>query len=103
MGKGKLAAQVAHAAVAAARDAERNCPEWFRGWWIEGQAKIIVKASGESELLRLRRLAEEFKLPNALIADRGLTQLPPNTITCLGIGPSPSNLVDKVTGNLKLL
>jgi PTH2 family peptidyl-tRNA hydrolase len=103
MGKGKLAAQVAHAAVAASRDTERKKPEWFRGWWTEGQAKIVVKVSGESELQGLRRAAEELGITTAIVVDRGLTQIAPNTTTCLGIGPAPSDLVDRVTGDLKLL
>jgi PTH2 family peptidyl-tRNA hydrolase len=103
MGKGKLAAQVAHAAVAASRDTERKKPEWFKAWWAEGQAKIVVKVSGESELNHLRRKAEELGLPTALVVDRGLTQIAPNTATCLGIGPGPAEIVDQVTGDLKLL
>jgi PTH2 family peptidyl-tRNA hydrolase len=103
MGKGKLAAQVAHAAVEASRDTERKKPSWFRAWWEEGQAKIVVKAGSESELHDLRRKAEELGIPTALIVDRGLTQIAPNTATCLGIGPGPAELVDRVTGNLKLL
>ncbi|HVP23301.1 MAG TPA: peptidyl-tRNA hydrolase Pth2 [Conexivisphaerales archaeon] len=103
MGKGKLAAQVAHAAVSASRDAERKKSEWFKAWWAEGQAKIVVKGGGETELDDLRRQAEELGLPTAMVMDRGLTQLAPNTVTCLGIGPGPSELIDRVTGKLKLL
>ena len=103
MGKGKLAAQVAHAAVSAARDTERKKPEWFKAWWAEGQAKIVVKVIGESQLEDLRRQAEELGLPTALVVDRGLTQIAPNTATCLGIGPGPSDRIDRVTGTLKLL
>ncbi len=103
MGKGKLAAQVAHAAVAAARDTEKKKPEWFKAWWAEGQAKIVVKVRDESELEDLRRQAEVLGLPTSMIVDRGLTQLAPNTATCLGIGPGPSDRIDRVTGTLKLL
>jgi len=37
------------------------------------------------------------------VQDSGLTQIPPGTTTCIGIGPAPSDLIDKVTNNLKLL
>ena len=103
MGKGKLAAQVAHASVGAARDTERKKPAWFKAWWAEGQAKIVVKATSERELEELRRQAEELGLPTDLVVDRGLTQIAPNTATCLGIGPGPSALIDRVTGRMKLL
>lgn len=103
MTKGKIAAQVGHAAVSAAEEARRHRPDWWSAWLNEGQCKIVVKAQSEQELLEIERKAKELKLPTALISDRGLTQLPPNTITCLGIGPAPSNEVDKITGKLNLL
>ena len=102
MSKGKVAAQAGHAAVSSAEEARRHHPEWWRTWIEEGQCKVAVKAGNEDELLKLKEKAEEMKLPHALIADRGLTELPPNTMTCLGIGPAPSRQVDKITGNLKL-
>jgi peptidyl-tRNA hydrolase, PTH2 family len=42
-------------------------------------------------------------LPVVQVQDSGLTQIPSGTITCVGIGPAPSELVDKVTLGLKLL
>jgi len=103
MGKGKLAAQVAHAAVTSALEAKSRNPEWFKEWWNEGQAKIVVKVSNEEELRILLKQAEELKIPSSLVVDRGLTQLEPGTVTCLGLGPAPATLMDKITGHLKLL
>jgi PTH2 family peptidyl-tRNA hydrolase len=103
MSKGKVAAQAGHAAVSAAEYARRNRPEWWSPWMDEGQRKIAVKAKSEQELLELERKARKAGLPAALIVDRGLTQLPPETMTCLGIGPAPADKVDTITGKLSLL
>jgi PTH2 family peptidyl-tRNA hydrolase len=103
MSRGKIAAQAGHAAVSAAEEARKKCNEWWKAWIAEGQCKIAVRAESEEELLELERKAEKSKLPTALIVDRGLTELPPDTVTCLGIGPAPSVQVDAITGKLPLL
>ena len=103
MSRGKIAAQAGHAAVSAAEEARKKRREWWSGWFDEGQCKIAVRVASEEELLELERKARELRLPYALITDRGLTELPPGTKTCLGIGPAPSNQVDEVTGSLSLL
>jgi len=103
MGKGKLAAQVAHASLASAEVARKKKEAWYDSWKESGQAKVVVKVGSEDELSDLHRRALAAGLPTSLIQDRGLTQLDPGTTTCLGIGPAPADLVDKITGNLKLL
>jgi PTH2 family peptidyl-tRNA hydrolase len=103
MGKGKIAAQASHAAVSAAEEARKHRAEWWEAWLNEGQRKVVVKVKDEVELLQLKLHAERMRLPHALIYDRGLTQLPPDTLTCLGIGPAPSDRIDKITGKLRLL
>jgi PTH2 family peptidyl-tRNA hydrolase len=55
------------------------------------------------ELLQIRSKAERFMIPSVIVQDRGLTQIPSGTITCIGIGPAPSDIIDKVTSELKLL
>ena len=103
MGKGKLASQVAHAAVGASNLVRELKREWYEEWMEEGQRKVVVKVEGLEELLEVKEKADEAGIPNLLIEDAGLTQLPPKTITCLGIGPAPEELIDEVTGGLKLL
>jgi len=103
MGKGKLAAQAAHASLSAAEEAMSRSERWYSEWKEEGQAKIVLKVGSEAELKELLRKARAMRLPAALIQDRGLTQLEPGTTTCLALGPAPDDLLDRLTGNLKLL
>ena len=103
MGKGKLAAQVAHAALAAAEESSGMRGSWYSEWKQQGQAKVVVKGTGEDELQELFKKARALGLPSSLIQDAGRTQLDPGTVTCLGIGPAPAELIDRVTGKLKLL
>jgi PTH2 family peptidyl-tRNA hydrolase len=103
LSKGKVAAQAGHAAVSAAEEARKRRREWWSEWIEEGQRKIAVKVKSEKELLQLEQQAKELGLSCALIVDRGLTEVPPGTITCLGIGPAPAEKVDKITGMLSLL
>ncbi|MDI6846628.1 MAG: peptidyl-tRNA hydrolase Pth2 [Candidatus Bathyarchaeia archaeon] len=103
MSAGKIAAQAGHAAVSAAEEARKRCKEWWKAWIKEGQCKIAVKVESEKELIDLEKQARELVLPCALIIDRGLTEIPPGTITCLGIGPAPAEKIDKITGMLPLL
>lgn len=100
---GKLAVQVAHASVACALEAKTRRSRWFKPWWDEGQRKVVVKVPGYDELLGLRDAARRWGLVTELITDAGLTEVPPGTTTCLGVGPGPEGLVDEVTGHLKLV
>jgi PTH2 family peptidyl-tRNA hydrolase len=103
LSKGKTAAQAGHAAVSAAEEARKHRKEWFKNWFKEGQRKIAVKVKNEKELLELEAKAREMGLPYALVIDRGLTEVPPGTVTCLGIGPAPAEKLDKITRCLPLL
>lgn len=107
MSKGKLAAQVAHAAVTTvieileSRDSEWQA--WLKCWLEQGQKKVVLKVENLNELLKLAEEARKLHLPVAIIKDAGRTELEPGTITCAAIGPGPAPLIDRVTGRLKLL
>jgi PTH2 family peptidyl-tRNA hydrolase len=100
---GKMAAQVAHAAVNCALIAKKRSPMYFDAWYNEGQKKAVVKVNSLLELHEIKAAAEAAGLVTSLIVDAGMTELPPNTTTCLGVGPAPDNLIDKVTGHLGLM
>jgi len=100
---GKLSVQVAHAAVNCALASKKNQSKWFGAWHREGQKKVVVRGFDLEHLYDLKSQAEALKITVSLVMDAGLTEVPPGTVTCLGIGPGPETIVDKVTSNLKLL
>jgi peptidyl-tRNA hydrolase len=98
--RGKLAAQVAHAALGAFLAAK---PDAQRAWLREGMPKIVLKAASDADLQQLEQRARAAGLPADLIHDAGHTVVAAGTITCLGLGPAPDEKIDAVTGDLKLV
>ena len=103
MGKGKIAAQCSHAAVAAYKKAKKKCPSILKKWENEGSRKIAVKVKEEEDLMVLMAQAHSVDLVTALIRDAGRTQIEAGSKTVIAVGPGPEDLVDKVTGHLSLL
>jgi peptidyl-tRNA hydrolase, PTH2 family len=64
MGKGKIAAQCAHAAVECYRHAAEQKNPFLNTWLHQGQRKIVLKEHSESALLELRRIALERNINN---------------------------------------
>ena len=100
---GKLAAQVAHAAVTCALETKKKRPKWFNKWQEEGGKKAVVKVDNEDDFLPLKEKAEKLDIFAFIVTDAGHTEIPAGTKTVLGIGPAPDNLIDQVTGDLPLL
>ena len=97
---GKLAAQVAHAAVGAFLAASAKAQN---RWLGEGMPKIVVRVADEQALLHLFALAQQARLPTMLVEDAGKTVLQAGTRTCVGIGPASDEEIDQITGTLPLL
>lgn len=100
MSRGKTCAQAAHAAVIAY---ERADAATKKKWLQEGQKKVVLKVSSERALLEIKTLAEYAGFSTGLVQDAGLTEIPPGTITALGIGPAKSEDLDRITSDLSLL
>jgi PTH2 family peptidyl-tRNA hydrolase len=100
MRKGKLAAQVAHAALTAAENASKG---QIKIWKQTGQTKIVVGIEGSESLMELYKDANTDGLPVSLIRDEGRTELEPETRTAVAIGPAEASRVDQYTGDLDLL
>jgi len=98
--RGKLAAQVAHASVAALLGAPHDA---LRVWLETGMPKVVLRGDDAAHLTELERQANDAGLPTALIRDAGHTVVAAGTLTCLGIGPAPDTAIDAVTGALRLV
>ena len=96
----KMAAQVAHASIAAflvADDANRQK-------WLEvGMPKIVLDGGNEAQLDLLLRRAREAGIAAYLVKDAGRTVVAQGTVTCLGIGPAPIAEINALTGALALM
>ena len=103
MSTGKLIAQASHAAVAASELGKKeNHRAWTR-WRDEGGKKVALEAESLEELEALIEKADEMDVVKVIIQDAGLTEVPPGTVTALGLGPDRSDVMDKVTGSLPLI
>ncbi|SRR5258706_11683812 len=98
--KGKLAAQVAHAAIGAFVAASEQSQV---AWLQVGMPKIVVYAADADALVQLEILARQHEIPACLVHDAGRTVIPVGTITCLGLGPATADALDPLTGRLPLV
>ncbi len=99
MRKGKMVAQGSHASLMAYLKASK---EVQKEWLNNGQTKICVSVDSEEELLNIFKAADT-NFPVSLVRDAGHTEVEPGTLTAVGIGPAPVDLIDQITGKLKLL
>jgi PTH2 family peptidyl-tRNA hydrolase len=101
MGKGKIAAQAAHAAVAAVL--ANLGTEGAAAWLDDGQPKVVLRVPDGDALLSVCADAEAAGLPTQRVEDAGRTQVSAGTLTCCAIGPALGSEIDNVTGRLPLL
>ena len=107
MRKGKIAAQVAHAAMrvffqrGAAIGTQLQVPLTpAMSLWVQGRfTKVVLSVASEADLLTIHQTAQERGVPTALITDSGRTEfggVP--TRTTVAVGPAPAVLIDPITG-----
>jgi len=97
---GKLAAQVAHASLAAFLEATDPVRQ---RWGSDGMTKVVLTVPTALDLQALQARASSAGIPTGLVRDAGKTVLSPGTITCLGLGPHDADELDAITGSLPLL
>lgn len=100
MGKGKIAAQCCHGSLGAYK---KTNPEKILKWENEAYAKVVCKVNSLEELLELKKQAIINKVSYYIVVDAGRTQVPTSTTTVLALGPDEDEILDKITGDLKLL
>ena len=107
MGAGKIAAQVAHAAIGLYDDIMNGDDEYhieaLNYWNTFGAKKIVLKCDNYETMKQVAIQAKQSQLPFILISDAGHTQIPAGSVTVLGIGPDSSEKINKLTGNFKLM
>ncbi|ORY95912.1 peptidyl-tRNA hydrolase PTH2-domain-containing protein [Syncephalastrum racemosum] len=103
MTKGKVAAQCGHATLACYKAARKANQGILRAWESSGQPKIALKCDSEDKMLEMQAIARSLGLIAHSICDAGRTQIAAGSRTVLGIGPGPVELINQVTGHLKLL
>ncbi|MDD4250620.1 MAG: aminoacyl-tRNA hydrolase [Candidatus ainarchaeum sp.] len=99
MGKGKLVAQGAHAAVQVLEKVDEKI---ILEWKQQGMKKIVLKINTTEELLELFQQIKK-ELPCTLITDAGKTQIASGSKTCFASGPIEESKGNKYFGKLKLL
>ena len=102
MKPGKIAAQCGHAAVGAYAMCKKRNPQLLRNWMSCGGTKIALKINSEEEMFSLQSSAKKANINTYIVRDAGQTQVEPGSRTVIAIGPEKKNVLEPITGNLKL-
>ena len=103
LSKGKLAAQVGHAVMECTLRAKKESPRTLDRYRREGARKIVCKVPDEDSLRKTLNYAKKAGLISYLVKDAGHTEIPPGTVTVVGIGPGPRSDIDKLTKHFSLV
>lgn len=101
MSCGKIAGQVAHASLRA----YWATPKETRDDWTYNynEVKVVLKVQSKEELEKLIEVCEDGGVSYSWVFDAGKTQIEPNTLTAVGIGPDNDEVINSIIGDLKLL
>lgn len=103
MPPGRIAAQVGHASVKAYRLCRVASPLIAESWMDEGGFKIVLKVKNAVLLNALGLKALKAELPVTFVHDFDVKRKEAISVTCMAIGPAPTEAVDALTGKLRLL
>ncbi len=97
--RGKQISQACHASLNSYRDSEGP----VRDDWEQNGARKIVLEAPEDDLKARFQKAKDEDLPAALVKDAGMTEVSSGTVTAAGIGPGKEEMIDSITGDLRLV
>ena len=103
MGTGKIAAQCAHAALGMFRDLQAKNSAQLKQWLDTGQMKVVCRVDTEDAMMLIADNARKMGIPVHIVHDAGHTQVESGSKTVAALGPSAADLLNRVTGHLKLL
>ena len=105
MSPGKIASQVAHACLQLATNLDSNPDRkaQVKKWQEVSNEKIVVlECTSLEEIASIQDKASELGVTTAKIADAGKTEISAGSVTCIAVGPNDEEIIDKITGHLKL-
>ncbi|KAK9841988.1 hypothetical protein WJX81_002872 [Elliptochloris bilobata] len=103
MGKGKIAAQCCHATLGQFKKLWRRKDPNLKKWELSGQTKVCLRVDDEDGFMQLHQAARSAGIPAHIVVDAGRTQIAPDSKTVMALGPADADLIDSVSGHLKLL
>lgn len=103
LSKGKLAAQVGHAVMECVLKADKTTPKILDQYRRNGGRKVVLFAKDENEIKRLYGAIAADGITCHLVKDAGHTEIPPGTVTVLGVGPANRSHIDRFTSMLQLV
>lgn len=106
MRKGKMVAQGAHASMAVLTQFTNPLayPSPLKMWLAGSFTKICVGVPSLEALVEVYEKAKGRGVLCSIINDNGATEFGGvRTTTCAAIGPDYDNIIDDITGDLKLL
>ena len=102
MSAGKASAQTGHAIHALCRESVPSAAlrEWEDG--ESGSAIVCLAVKDLAELQSLRAKAESVGIPSFEVRDGGRTEVQPDTLTVLALGPATHDQLSPITGRRRL-
>ncbi|CAF3097931.1 unnamed protein product [Rotaria socialis] len=103
MSSGKMASQVAHAAIDLYQKLIEKRSKALFHWQEYGETKIVVRGKSTDELLDILSGAKKnSSITTSVVEDAGRTEIESGSITCVGLFGTNEQL-KPITGHLKLM